>query len=109
MFVLSKAPDVGVQTRTVLQEVRSARWFGKLDDDDRKARYQGSRRKITDSVIKWSKKNLVAKGEIFPPGDGCQVGVWKITQKGLKRAKEEITGWSPFYSYHDAIINEEEK
>ncbi|HXQ92796.1 MAG TPA: hypothetical protein VN739_07295 [Nitrososphaerales archaeon] len=109
MFVLSKAPDMGVQTWVVLQEVRDAKWFGKLDNDDRAALYSRSKRKITDSVIKWSKKNLVAKGEIFPAGEGCEVGVWKATPIGLNRVKEEIGSWSPSYSYHDAIIIEEEK
>jgi hypothetical protein len=98
-----------MQTKTVLQEVKSTRWFDKLDEDDRNARYPASKRKITDTIVKWSKKNLVAKGEIFPAGDGCPIGVWKITQRGLKRAKEKIGGWSSKYSYRDAIIIEEEK
>jgi len=109
LAILSRTPDMGVRTKIVLMEVKGAKWFSKLEDDDRNARYPGSRKKIVDSIIKWSKKNLVAKGEIFPPGDGCPVGVWKVTLRGLNRAKEEIGDWCPAYSIHDAIIFEEEK
>jgi len=93
-------------TRTVLQEVKSAKWF-KLSDDDLKARYPKSRRKIVDSVIKYGRKNLVLKGQILPVGEGVAIGTWKATRIGLTRYSLEGQEWKPRYSTHDAIIIEE--
>jgi len=79
LLTLSKCPTEGVRARDVLQEVRSAKWFGMLNNDDRRARYPESRKKIVDTVIKFAKKNLVIKGEMYPVGEGTPVGIWRIT------------------------------
>ena len=110
LHVLSRAPDAGVSTKLVLQEVSSAKWFDKLSADDRNARYSGSKRKIVDSVIKFARKNLVIKGEIFPAGDGGKpIGVWRITQNGMDKAEYLGGRWTPKYSDHDDVIIEERK
>jgi len=98
----------GMPTRIVLQEVRSEKWF-KLTDDDLKARYPKSRRKIVDSVIKYARKNLVLKGQILPVGENVPIGTWRATRIGLARYAVEWKEWKPRYSTHDAIIIEEEK
>ena len=48
------------------------------------------------------------KGQVFPAGEG-KVGIWRITPKGAERAMKGRDEWVPKYSYHDAIIIEEEK
>jgi len=60
-------------------------------------------------VIKFARKNLVIKGQIYPAGEGRPVGVWRATKMGLARASMERNDWVPRYSHHDAIIIEEEK
>jgi len=107
LSVLFRAQEAGMPTRTVLQEVRSAKWF-KLTDDDLKARYPKSRRKIVDSVIKYGRKNLVLKGQILPV-ESVAIGTWKATRIGLARYAMEWKEWKPRYSTHDAIIIEEKK
>jgi len=109
LCVLSRAPNTGVSTGQVLQELQSAKWFGELDEDDRQARYETSKRKIVSTVIKYAKKTLAMKGEVFQVGEAGPLGVWKITAKGLERATMLQAGWKPRYSFHNAIKIEEEK
>ena len=104
---LSKNSDEGVPTKIVIQEVSV--WFGKLTDDDLNARYPLSKRKIVATVIKYAKKTLTIKGEVYPVGEGSPIGVWKITPRGQERLAEKKNGWSERYSVHDAILIEEEK
>ncbi|HXQ91792.1 MAG TPA: winged helix-turn-helix domain-containing protein [Nitrososphaerales archaeon] len=107
--VISRAPDKGVSTKEVLEEVRSAKWFRELNDDDRRARYPASGKKIVDSVIKFARKNLVMRGEIYPAGEGMPIGVWRITPRGVDMAAIQEVHWKPRYSTHDAVIIEEKK
>jgi len=110
LYTLLGTPETWALARDVLKEVGSAKWFSELDDDDRKARYPKSKKKIVDSVIKFAKKNLVLKGQVFPPGKDAPLGTWKITRKGSERAAMYGSSWSPKYSVHDdAIIIENEK
>ncbi|HXQ92931.1 MAG TPA: hypothetical protein VN739_07970 [Nitrososphaerales archaeon] len=108
LSVLFKEQLTGVPTKTVLQEVMSEKWF-KLSDDDLKARYPKSRRKIVSSVIKFSRKNLVIKGQILPVGEEVPIGTWKATRIGLARYAMECKEWTRKYSTHDAIIIEEKR
>jgi len=110
LSTLMKDIPNGMSAKDVLKEVGSAKWFDKLDDDDRKARYPKSKKKIVDSVIKFAKKNLVLKGQIYPPGKDASFGTWKITRKGSERASMYRSSWSPKYSVHDdAVIIEIER
>jgi len=106
LSVLSRSPETGTETRLVLEEVIT-KWFSQLDDDDRNSRYPASKRKIVESVIKYARKNLVLKGEIFPAGEGKPVGIWRATPRGLERVLKERGGWSPRYTNHDAVIIED--
>jgi hypothetical protein len=107
LTTLSALPNSGLPTKEALNEV--TKWFDRLDQDDRRALYPGSRKKITQTIIKYSRKNLVLKGQILPAGEGNPVGIWRITQKGLERVANGREKWIPNYSSHDAIIIEEEK
>jgi len=107
LSTLSKAAETGMLTKVVIKEV-STKWFSRLSEDDRNARYPESRKKITQTIIKFARKNLVMKGEIFPVG-GVPLGIWRATQKGLERGLREKDGWRARYSLHDSVIVEEEK
>ena len=97
-------------TKDAIREVRSAKWFGNLSEDDLKARYPVIRKRlIVDSVIKFARKNLVIKSEVLGVGDGIPLGTWKITEKGLARARDEIGGWTARYRHHEAVIIEYEE
>jgi hypothetical protein len=109
LSILFRAQDVGVPTKTVIQEVISEKWF-KLSDDDLKARYPKSKRKIVPTVIKYARKKIVLKGAIQPVGENVPIGTWRATRQGLgwfatKRSEE----WKPRYSTHDAIIEDRKK
>jgi hypothetical protein len=109
LHVLSHAPENGLPARAVIKEVaESGKWFSKLDEDDLAARYENSRRRIVEIVLRYSRKNLVAKGQIYPPG--IRPGIWQITQKGLERISRN-DNWRAKYSVHAAImfVNSEER
>ncbi len=40
---------------------------------------------------------------MFPVGEACEVGVWKITESGIERARKEGASWRATYSEHHAI------
>ncbi len=103
LSVLSKAPVNGMLARDVLKQVKGL--FGDLEEDDLAARYPSSKKKITDTVIKFCKKNLAMKNQIYQTGhEGIPIGIWKITRIGQARAAMEIGGWKPRYTRHDAIL-----
>ena len=104
LLVLSRDPIQGTRALTVVREVSSSIWFPKLTGDDREARYIHSHKKIVSSVVRWCRENLVLRNEIFPPGYECRAGTWRSTPKGLARAKENATQWTPRYTLHDAVI-----
>jgi hypothetical protein len=60
-------------------------------------------------VIKYARKNLVMKGEIYPAGEDKPAGIWIATPGGLERILREGSGWTPRYANHDAIIIEERR
>jgi hypothetical protein len=107
LSVLSEAPEEGMRAKVVIRQVKT-KWFNRLNPVDCVARYPFSRKKITDTVVKFSKKNLALKHEVFPVSEEIPLGNWKITQKGLVRVRNEIGGWTARYGYHDAIIIEGE-
>jgi len=97
-----------MSTKDVIKEV-STKWFDSLTEDDRRARYPASGKKIIQSIIKFSRKNLVLKRQIFPVGGGRPLGVWMLTPLGVERAMKGKGEWMPKFTNHDAIIIEEEK
>jgi hypothetical protein len=105
LSVLSKVPETGIQASAVIKEV-SMKWFEGLDENDRKSKYPSSKRRIVESIIKFSKKNLVMKDEVYPLNEGVPLGVWRITKKGMERLAREKDGWTPRYRIHEAIFEE---
>ena len=106
LSILSRAPE-GMPTKVVLNSVLE--WFDRLEEDDRNARYLASRKKIVETIIKYARKNLVIKNEIFPPGEKNPIGTWRATGRGLERAVKEREGWRPRYTIRDAVLITEEE
>jgi len=71
-------------------------WFGELTSVDLRAVYPESKKNVVDTVIKFSRKNLVFKGQLYPANEE-NIGIWKPTPAGIARAKEEAGGWMPMY------------
>jgi len=107
LCVLSKSADTGVRASAVINEVRKR--FSLLNTDDCKARYPASRKKITETIVKFVKKNLTIKNEVFSVGVQVPMGTWKITPKGIARLSNRVGEWKERYAYHEAILIEEEK
>jgi len=107
LCVLSKSADTGVRASAVINEVRKR--FGLLNADDCKARYPASRKKITETIVKFAKKNLAMKNEVFSVGVEVPLGTWKITPKGIARLSNGVGDWEERYAYHDAILMADEE
>ena len=95
----------GLRTKLVLEEVEN-KWFKELTPIDISAIYPKSRRKIVDSTIKYSKKTLVGKGQIYPANEG-NLGIWKPTQAGIDRATKEGGAWTARYTMKSSLIEDE--
>jgi len=104
LVILSRCPASGIKTKIVLEEVRSARRFPGLSEEDLHALNQHSMKRVVDSIIKYSRKQLVLKGQIYPIGENCQVGIWKITNLGVERVLKEGLDWIPTYSERPAVV-----
>jgi hypothetical protein len=107
LCVLAKSPTLGQRTKVVLKEVES-KWFKELTVADLKAVYPESRKKIVETIIKFSRKNLVAKGQIHPLSEE-NFGTWRATPKGIERALKEGGNWVPKYVDVHSLIEGEEK
>jgi hypothetical protein len=105
--VLAKSPNFGLRTKIVLKEVES-KWFKELTATDLTAVYPQSRRKIVDTIIKFSRKTLVEKGHIYPVVGG-NFGIWKATQGGIDRAMKSEGKWMPKYARIFSMIEAEEE
>jgi hypothetical protein len=106
LCVLAKSPTLGQQTKVVLKEVES-KWFKELTVTDLKAVYPESKKKIVETIIKFSRKNLVVKGEIHPASEE-NFGTWRATSKGIERALKEGGSWIPKYVDVHSMIEAEE-
>jgi hypothetical protein len=102
LCTLAKAPTLGQPTKVVLKEVEN-RWFRELTDIDLKAVYPESKKKIVETIIKFSRKNLVVKGEIYPISEE-NFGTWRATARGIERALKEGGSWIPKYVEIDSMI-----
>jgi len=98
----------GLPAREVIRLVCDGnRLFTELTDEDLQARYPNSRRKITETRIKYARKNLVLKEEIYPVDEvnNHPSGIWQITAKGFQHFSKDHENWKPKYTIHkDAII-----
>jgi hypothetical protein len=102
LCVLAKSPILRQHTKVVLKEVES-KWFKELTETDLKAIYPESKKKIVETIIKFSRKNLVGKGEIHPVSEE-NLGTWRATAKGIERALKEGGSWVPKYVEIDSMI-----
>jgi hypothetical protein len=94
-------------TAEVLREVKE-KWFPALDADDLRAVYPESKKKVVDTVVKFARKHLVAKGQIYPVGSENPVGTWKATSSGIERAFKDQEGWHARYVEVHSLIEAEE-
>jgi hypothetical protein len=97
LCVLSKSPKLGLKCRFVREELKR-KFYPALTLKDLEARYQKSGKKIIDSIIKFAKKHLVLRGEVYALGTLCNRGTWKITPLGLERMLKDESSWFPKYS-----------
>jgi hypothetical protein len=102
LSVLSKSSLLGLQTKVVLKEVAS-KWFKELSLEDLMAVYPESKKKIVETIIKFSRKNLIGRGEIHPVSEE-NFGTWRATSKGIERALEEGGSWVPKYVEVNSMI-----
>jgi len=107
LSVLSKSPTLGLRTRIVLKDVES-KWFKELTATDLGAVYPQSRRKVVDTIVKFSRKTLVEKGQIHP-ANGENFGIWKATRAGIDRAMKEGGLWMPKYARIFSMVETEEE
>ena len=107
LCVLSRSPKLGLRCKFVREQVKR-KYYPILSGDDLEARYQNSGKKVTDSVIKFAKKHLVLKGQVYAIGPDCEMGTWKITPQGVERLLKEENTWIPKYSEYFAYVPIEE-
>ncbi|MDA4130445.1 MAG: hypothetical protein OK457_06715 [Thaumarchaeota archaeon] len=107
LSILERSPLSGIRTHVVLQEIKT-KWFPELTGTDKSAIYPASRKKIVDSIIKFAKKHLIMKGQVFPPSSENPVGIWRVTSLGIERAQKENGSWVPKYVDVHSLIEAEE-
>jgi hypothetical protein len=94
LCVLSRSPKLGLECRFVREELKR-KYYPALRPEDLEARYKESGKKIVDSVVKFAKKHLVLRGEVYEVGRTCKRGIWRITPIGLERMLKEESTWVP--------------
>ncbi|HXQ93388.1 MAG TPA: hypothetical protein VN739_10320 [Nitrososphaerales archaeon] len=102
LATLAKSPSV-LKTKYVLHQVKT-NWFKELSETDLSGVYQESKKGIVDTVVKYSRKHLIEKGDLFAPSEENPIGTWRATPKGVKRAQSEKEGWKPTYVQVSAMI-----
>ena len=106
LSILSRSPASGIPTAAVLSEVK-AKWFPALDADDISAVYLASHKRVVDTVVKFAKKHLVAKAQVYAHGANAPVGIWRATSTGIERAFKEQEGWVAGYVEVHSLIEAE--
>jgi len=107
LSVLLKSPSLELPTKVVVKEV-VGKWLRELTSTDLGAVYPQSKRKVVETIIKYSRKNLVGKGEIYPAGVE-NLGIWKATKAGMDRVANEEDKWAPKYVRVFSMIEDEEE
>lgn len=102
LLILSGNPN-GVRTREVVSQVKRE-WYKALSLDDFTAVYPKSGKRVVDTIIKFSRKHLVLKGQVYSVGVASKQGIWKATQLGLERAGRARDIWTPKYSEYRALL-----
>ncbi len=65
--------------------------------------YSESKKNVVETVIKFSRKNLVEKGQLYPATEDS-IGIWKPTVTGIARAQKEAGNWEPKYVEIQSMI-----
>jgi hypothetical protein len=107
LATLAKSPS-GLKTKEVLRQVK-AHWLQELSETDLAAVYAESKKKVADTIIKYARKHLVEKGELYAPSEDNPIGIWRATAKGMNRALSEQESWKPCYVRVTAVIEIEEE
>jgi hypothetical protein len=103
LCTLASAHEKGMETKLVLRKIRR-KFYPELSKVDVEAVYP-SGKKVFETVVKFAKKHLVEKGEIYPVGsNGLQIGIWKPTPKGCERAFLEGERWHPEFGEYNALM-----
>jgi hypothetical protein len=105
LILLSRSPGSEMKTKEVLQDLRNGPWFDRLNSLDKAGIYELSRKNVFDSVVKFSRKALVFKKELFPV-EVSGIGIWKATVAGVERSSHEGPTWKATYSLREALIEE---
>ena len=85
------------------------RWFPELNEEDLQARHSSSKRKIVEIAIRFARKNLELKEELYPLSDKHPAGLWEVSMKGKMSlsvwANRGHDQWRANYSIHeDALV-----
>ena len=106
-----KGSEFKLPARKVIEELTSTtreRWFKELREEDIQARYPSSRRKIVEITIRYARKNLELKEELYPPSNEHPGGSWEITTKGRMRLRDWMVrgeySWIAKYSRHENAV-----
>ncbi len=94
-----------MRTSDVLRELRGSTWYGEaLKSQDFRGVYPHSRKSIFDTTIKFARKDLILKRQLFPIGGECQQGWWKLAPLGRDRAIRDGQSWTPKFTTRAALI-----
>lgn len=88
--IVSAGGEVSIRDKEIYSKV--ARYFPELTDEDL-ARPHGSSSTAWENRVQWVRLRLVQRGELFDWRAVGRQGVWRITERGLARVKQE--GVSP--------------
>jgi len=110
--LLERGSGFRLPAKKVIEELTTTsreRWFPELNEDDLQARHPNSKRKIVEIAIRFARKNLELREELYPPSDKHPAGTWEVAMKGKMRLGGwRVRGegsWRAKYSVHtDAII-----
>ena len=105
LLVLSGAKDGEMRTSDVLRELRNSEWYGEsLRSLDFRGVYPHSHKSIFDTTIKFARKDLTLKRQLFPIGEECKQGWWKLTPLGRERAVCDGQSWAPKFTIRAALV-----
>jgi len=109
--LLEKGSGFRLPARKVIEELTTTsrqRWFPELSEEDLQAGHSSSKRKIVEIAIRFARKNLELKEELYRPSDKHPAGVWGLAMKGKMRlgawANRGQDQWKANYSIHEDAL-----
>jgi len=88
--LLEKGSGFRLSAKKVIEELTTTsrqRWFPELSEEDLQARHSSSKRKIVEIAIRFARKNLELREELYPPSDKHPAGVWEVAMH------RELNSW----------------